>query len=309
MNLNKIVTIGAIIILPLQIFGQYSGYYMVDINQNTNSNVNLNQNVNVSGTVNTFKTIRTIDYGALQLANAQNEKNKLEQQKFADEQQKRIALEIAENPTKAFDYGYWYSISTKDKSWKASKQAKQNLKSLRENTKIKNFKLDFVIPNYQVFNAISAWHLQNMTDSITTDFLIFAPNQNRDTIHYDIEKEYESFEVGKEVDQPKDNDPTETRKIFFHKKDLNKVSMLGTKGFLSTYIWEDKFEYGITDNYVLYNKTLGNGVFFSFKVRYYGDKDEIDFEQLEGRRYYLKPLIDKVISNAKINELELMKIK
>ena len=32
-----------------------------------------------------------------------------------------------------------------------------------------------------------------------------------------------------------------------------------------------------------------------------------DFEKLEGRRYYLKPLIEKIVSTAKINDLKIMK--
>ena len=43
------------------------------------------------------------------------------------------------------------------------------------------------------------------------------------------------------------------------------------------------------------------------KVRYYGNKSEVDFEKLEGRRYYLKPLIEKIVSTAKINDLEILK--
>ena len=67
------------IILTFLLFGngimysQYSGYY----NVNSNIKVNANVNHNVSGNIYEHKTITTIDYGALQLANSQKEKNNL----------------------------------------------------------------------------------------------------------------------------------------------------------------------------------------------------------------------------------------
>ena len=54
-----------LLFFPLISFGQYSSYYgAYDVN--VNADVNINKNVN--------KTIATIDYGALSLANAQMEK-------------------------------------------------------------------------------------------------------------------------------------------------------------------------------------------------------------------------------------------
>ena len=72
----------------------------------THENVNVNKNVNVSGYVHQSQTVTTIDYGAFALANAERERNRLEAQKYADEQSRRQALEIAANPLKAYDYGY-----------------------------------------------------------------------------------------------------------------------------------------------------------------------------------------------------------
>ena len=43
----------------------------------THENVNVNKNVNVSGYVHQSQTITTIDYGALALANAEQEKKPL----------------------------------------------------------------------------------------------------------------------------------------------------------------------------------------------------------------------------------------
>lgn len=102
-NMKKtILTILATANFIITAQAQYSTYYNADINQNVNANVNINKNVNVSGTVYEHKTISTIDYGALQLANAQREKNRLENIKYADEQQRQISLEVASNPLKAY---------------------------------------------------------------------------------------------------------------------------------------------------------------------------------------------------------------
>lgn len=58
---------------------------------------------------------------------------------------------------------------------------------------------------------------------------------------------------------------------------------------------------------MVFNNNVGNGVEFFVKVRYHGDKDEVTFEQLEGRRYYLKGLIEKIIANAKVYDIKLLK--
>ena len=90
-----------LLFIPLVSFGQYSTYYgAYDID----ANININKNVNISGNI--TKTIRTIDYGALRLANAELEKNRLEKKIYNDKEQKRQAIEIANNPIKAFKYSY-----------------------------------------------------------------------------------------------------------------------------------------------------------------------------------------------------------
>lgn len=286
------------------IYSQYSGYY----NINTNSNVNLNANVNhnVSGNVYEHKTITTIDYGSLQLANAQKEKNRLEQQRFQNDQLKEVALQIASDPIKAYDYGSWFTISSEDKSWKQNKETKENLAKIKTNTGFKKFRIDYVIPNTQIFTLLNAYQLQNVSsDGVTTDVYIYLPMYNKNKEVFDTEGNFEKTIVGQEVEQP--DDQNKLRKIFYHKKDLNRATVYGAKGYRATLVWEDKFENHITDNYSYENENLGNGFTVFVKVRYNGDKDEVDFEKLEGRRYYLKPLIEKIISTAKVSDLEYFK--
>lgn len=286
------------------VYSQYSAYY----NVNTNSNVNVNANVNhnVSGTVYENKTITTIDYGALQLANSQKEQNRLEQQKFQDEKQKEIALQIASDPIKAYDYGNWFTINSKDKVWKQNKENKETLKQIKEDIGFKEFRIDYVVPNSQIFTMLDAYQLQNVSsDGVKTDVYIYLPIYNKDKRKIDIEEDFEKTEIGKEIEQP--DDENKLRKIFFHKKELNRATVYGAKGYRSTFVWEDKYENYITDSYRYNVENFGNGYQIIIKVRYYGNKSEVDFEKLEGRRYYLKPLIEKIVSTAKVNDLEISK--
>ena len=140
-NLTKIFGITSF----LTIFGfcnlqaQYSNYYNVysQSNSNVNANINANVNHNVSGTIysHSTQTINTIDYGALALANAQREQNKIEQQKIADENQKRILSEVTADPVKAYDYGSWEGFNSKDKKV----LDKNTMKQYEEVTGLKSF--------------------------------------------------------------------------------------------------------------------------------------------------------------------------
>lgn len=291
--MKKIYLLSFTLLLNCFAYSQYSNYYNVQTKSEINTNLNIDHKVQ--------KTITTIDYGALQIANAQKEKNRLEQQKFADERQRQIAIEIAEDPTKSYDYGTWTSISTKDKAtWN-----KEVLKKTKEQTGLKEFKIDYIIPNELLFNKIAINHIQNISkDGITTDIYIFPPNYNKDNSIYDIEKDLNKVIIGEELEELVDNN---IEKSFYHKKDLNRATVFGNKGYKASYIWEDKFENHITENYSYFDKSIGNGVTYLVKVRFNGDKDEVDFEKLEGRRFYLKLLIEKIISTAKITEIEILR--
>lgn len=287
----------------LTVKAQYSTYYNVDVNHNVNVNANINKNVNVSGSVYEHKTISTIDYGALQLANAQREKNRLEQQKFADERQRQIALEISNDPLKAYDYSNWLTISSKDKAWKENKATKENLSKAKESSGFKEFRIDYVVPSNLIFTLLNYFQLQNVSsDGVKTDLLIYLPFYNKENVKINIEEDFEKTIVGEESEEP--DDQNKMRKIYFHKKELNRATVYGAKGYRSSFAWEDKFEICLTDNYSFYNENLGNGFTVFVKVRYYGNKSEVDFEKLEGRRHYLKPLVEKIVSTAKVSDLK-----
>ncbi len=292
---KTIFTLWIVMIFISTIQAQYSKYYNVDVNQNTN--------VNVSGTVYEHKTISTIDYGSLQLANAQREKNRLEQQKFADTKQRQVALEVSNEPLKAFEYGNWFTISSKDKAWKQNKATKNNLKKAKESTGFKEFRIDYVVPSNVLFTMLDAFRLQNVSlDGVKTDIFIYLPSYNKDNKEYNVEADFDKIVTEVEFEEP--DDQNKVRKIYFHKKELNRATVYGVKGYRSTFAWEDRFEIGLTDNYTFDNENIGNGYRVFVKVRYYGNKSEVDFEKIEGRRYYLKSLVEKIISTAKVSDLK-----
>jgi hypothetical protein len=255
------------------------------VNQKVNANIN--QNLNVSGTIFENKTITSIDYGALSLANAQREAIRLENAKYADEQQKHISLEVASNPVKAYDYGYANNFSLKGKEAKSFG--------------FKHFSVSYVIPNNTLFVPAGAGRFENVSiDGITTEIIINGPAYNTNKTVMDIEKfaKMDSTKVGQL------NKGADGNEIFVHKKDLNRATVFGIKGFKSTLIWEDEYQNTITDNYNAYNPSEGNGIFYSVKVRTYGNKSEVNFEKLEGRRFYLRQLIEKVISTAVVYDMK-----
>jgi hypothetical protein len=264
---------------------QYSTYYNIDVNQNVNANIN--KNVNVSGSVYEHKTITTIDYGALQLANAQHEKNRLENTKYADEQQRLISLEVATDPVKAYDYGSQITFTIKGKDAKPYG--------------FTSFTMSYRIPHNALFIQAGKGRFENVSsDGITTEIIFRAPEYNKKKDTIDVEKiaKMDNVIVGQI------NSEDEIGDFFVHKKDIRRATVFGIKGFKYTMIWEDNYQYTITDNFISFNPLDGNGVTYFVKVRTYGDKDKTTFEELEGRRYYLKQLIEKVISTAMVYDMK-----
>ena len=283
-----------LLFIPLVSFGQdYSNYYgTYDVNANVNVNANINKNVNVTGNV--TKTVTTIDYGALANANATRERNRIESLKIANERDRDAMLAIANDPSKAFDYG-------KDNNWVATrKQA--------EGYGFKKFTWYHKVPHQSLFNSTGGYNYQNISDNyITTEIelsgairigtlkdknLKMVIQRNFEGIFKNLEEyaKLPMYTVGKISDGTG----------YIHKKDINKTKLYGINGFKSTLVYENDYEIVIKDTYF----TTLNGVIYTAGVRYKGDKDEITFEELEGRRYYFRRLADKIISTQIISDIK-----
>ena len=273
MFVGKITLIAIFVTFCATVQAQYSSYY--------------NVNVNRSGTVYEHKTITTIDYGALALANAQSEANRLENIKYSDEREKRISLEVASNPVKAYDYGYQSTAVANSKDSKSSG--------------FKSFTMSYRVPHNSLFVQAGEGRFENVSsDGITTEIIFYKPFYNKEKKDIDVEKDVkmENMIVGQL------NDNGSNGKIFVHKKDINRATVFGVKGFKGTLIGEDDYEYTINDIFVSYDTSKKNGVEYGVQVRTYGNKDEVTFEELEGRRYYLRQLIEKIISTAVVYDMK-----
>ena len=278
--------------LPIIGFAQYSNYYNINANINKNVNVSgtVNKNVNVSGNVN--KTVTTIDYGALANANAIREQNRLANLQYANEREKQAVLAIAKDPSKAYDYG-------RDNNWKLDRKARKNL-GWKRPLKYMYHK----VPHKSLFirSGSTGYTYENTSqDGVTTQIIIYniinldKIREANPDFNTNIEEVYEYAEmtVGELNDLGGDSES------FLHKKDIDRANIGGLSSFCGTLIWEDKYEKTITENYAVIGTIKGENYLMAAKVRYKGDADEVNFEQLEGRRYYFKPLVKKLISTIK----------
>ena len=280
--MKKLVYI--LLLLPIITIAQYSNYYQV--NSNVNVNANINKNVNVNGTV------TTIDYGALANANAQREANRVSRQQYANQRAKDAAIAIANDPSKAYDYGT-------DNNWKLDSKERKFL-GLDRNVRYMYHK----VPNGSLFVKTGSGYTYENTsdDGIKTQIIIEPIFSTKKLLEInainneDIEEmfEYKDFNIGEL------NDLGGKKPSMLHKKDLKRANIGGIDGFRGTLIWEDKYEKCITDNYASNIIIKGKKYRFFAKVRFKGDVDEVSFEQLEGRRYYFRPLINKMLSTIKV---------
>lgn len=275
-----IFTVALIVINYSPTQAQYSTYYNVDVNQKINANINQNVNINER------KTITTIDYGALQLANAQREKNRLESIRYANEQERLISLEVASNPVKAYDYGTEVNDQVKGEA------AKEN--------GFKSYTINYKIPHNSLFVQAGGGRYENVSlEGIKTEIIVYWPQYNKNNKKIDLENlaKMEDRIEGEHFEE-------EDGQIFIHKKEINRTTVFGFKGFKSTLIWEDDYQYTINDNFISFNPSEKNGVLYLVEVNIYGGKKEVTFEELEGRRYYLRQLIEKVISTAVVYDMK-----
>jgi hypothetical protein len=285
-----------LLLIPLVSFGQYSTYYgTYDVNADVNVNANINKNVNVSGTVN--KNITTIDYGALANANAQREANRIEGMKIANEQQRQALIEIAKDPNKAFDYG-------SDNNWPVKGKTAQFYG-------FKKFTYYHKIPNQSLFTRTqkSDFSYENVSnDFIKTEIELSIPlkpagikdKNGLAEIKRQFDGIFNNVEEFAKMSEIVAGEYNEEIKSFIHKKDINKATIFGINGFKGTLIYEDDYEYAIKDNYW----GAINGLIMQAGVRYTGDKDDITFEDLEGRRYYLRKLVEKIISTQNMYDVK-----
>ena len=298
MKINSIKTIIFLfsIFNTYQVSAQYSNYYKVDVNKN----------VNFSGNVQ--KTISTIDYGALRIANALQEKNRLELLTYKNDLLKEQSIEIAQDPQKAFEYGI-------NNNWIVPS------KIAKEQFGLKGFTWYHKIPHQSLFSRIGGeYKYRNESENgVVTEIEIgsfFNPLNKEQYKNLSVEekknldnfnkyagntekyiKELEIQNIKIQELQPEG----EFKGKFVHKIDLIKANVWGEDGFMWSVFFEDDYEFVIKDNFTA---ILPNGVILYSGVRYKGNKSKIDFEKLEGRREYFRRLVNQIFATIEIKDVK-----
>ena len=271
-------------------YAQYSSYYgTVDVNVNST----VNKNINVTGNVN--KTVTTIDYGALGQANAMNERNRIEGLKLSNQRDAAALEAIAQDPINSYNYG-------RDNTWIATKNRSKDFG-------FKKLTWYHKEPHPSLFAKLEGYSYQNISYENIKTLMRFAV-----IAHYNgLPKEQKA--IAKErfngvfsgLESYLKNKPKRTvgevySYGFLHKKELNKTTLYGIEGFKESIFFEDDYEIKIQDIYI----TIKEGVIYQCSAIYSVDKDEVTFEQLEGRRYYLRRTIDQFFSTARLYDYKVL---
>ena len=281
---NFLITI--LLFTSLNSSAQYSTYYGT---YNLNEKINLNADIKVSGNIN--KTITSIDYGALATANAQKEANRIKLLQFNTELEKQQSLEIASNPLKAFDYGREISYSLNGKPYGFKKMDL----FIREphNSLFTNVGFIGKYRNVSDKNIVTEISISPLINPVAMDIVEDKDMYLRILENVEEFQKMQQFNIG-QVYTDKLYFPN---KSFLHKKELKKASIFGIDGYKSVLIYENDYENIIDETYI----AVYNGIIYWASVMYKGDKEEISFEDLEGRRYYLKKFCEQTIAAAKYN--------
>jgi hypothetical protein len=284
--MKKIILLLTISLMSvLQSSAQYSNYYKVNVNQNINAKVDVNQKI--SGEI----TYKTIDYGALAKANALKEQNRLKSLVYKNAEEKQRALEIAQNPRKAYDYGKWIyqKVKKKENGYKKTfvwikqlhnslfRQSGFGFENLSED--FVNTRISLLFP--QAFNKkqlkgenIIFKNLLELSSPVKFAKLPFITVGEMNDINGDGVDEY------------------------YHKKEFSRGRLFGKTAYIASVFAEDDFEIFIKDYYV----AESDGIIYLASATFSGDKKLVNFEQLEGRRFYFKNTISEFFSTAYTSE-------
>ena len=282
----KYLLLVASFVSSLSAYSQYSTYYGTGLinNKQVNANINLTSKVN--------STITSIDYGRLALANAEREKTRLQSLQYANELEKQRVLEIAINPMKAFDYGSDNKVPLK--------------KDMAKNYGYKKITWYHKVPHKSLFTPFigerDGYSYRNVSeDNIVTEMTL-EPLLNINGLEKGPDKDTITNFFKLLLDNPEEYCKYDEaivgtifyEKRFLHKKEQKRANVYGIDGFKTTLIYEDDYELVIKDyfNASIYGKIL------QASVKYKGAKGEVTFEQLEGRRYYLKRLCEQIIATT-----------
>lgn len=294
--MKQLLTTLAIVIATSMVGQSYSTFYgTYDVNQN----VNVNKNVNVSGTVNqnVNKTVTTIDYGALAAANAQQEANRLNAMQYTDSRDAMISKEIAADPFAAFKYG------------------KRAIKKYNRAESRKYFKEEYghfpnrvhwewTAPSTLLFSSTGFGKFRNTSSdgSIETEIIINTVTDYAWSKEKFGARVYpESITSSKKLAEQRQKWYPEGATLgnneqttYTHKSEIGTAKVYRKDGYVWTWIYETDYDYVIRDSYV----AIQEGLLYDCRIQYKVSKSRGTFEDLEGRRYYLRRLGEEIIATA-----------
>ena len=239
-------------LISVSLSAQYSNYY----------EVYKKSEVKIEGEIKVNKTVRTIDYGALAQANAQTEANRIAAQRFTNERDREAALAIADDPSKAWDYG-----------------SDDIYQFPRKNAKLRGAKKPFFfshrIPHSSIFTRMGnyAASYENISDDgVVTEIHItgygnlYMPRYGWGEYDGKSEKLAKFFlsniEVGQEEEMSSANFGGEKVLSFIHSTYIKKTTVFGHAGFKITTVFENEYEKVIKDYYL----AATNGVYYGVTV-------------------------------------------
>ncbi|MDA8819733.1 hypothetical protein N9N66_03980 [Schleiferiaceae bacterium] len=305
--MKQLLTTLALLIATSMVGQTYSTFYgTYDVNKNVNVSGTITKDVNVSGTVNqnVNKTVRTIDYGALAAANAQQEANRLMARRYSDEREARIAEAIAADPFAAFTYATKWSQSLNKREAKKNNRGFTNRTYwefrvphplLFSNTAkfgvYRNSSESGVVTEISlgsVYNYVELWHLEKWRQEVSEkpDVNTYAPKTR-------AERFIELYPVGEICPYLKKH---KDENVFTHKAEIAPTTVYGHEGYKGTVILERDYSYEIREIY--FSQDSYAPMHYSCSVEYTILKNEGTFEDLEGRRHYLKRLLEEIIATA-----------
>lgn len=308
MKKSNFLVVLIVLNFPLIGFSQLN-YYKVDVKSKSEikADVKLNQ------------TVETIDYGAMALAEAKKEENRLKAKIYKDETQRKYAEQIAANPLFAFDYGYPVTFQQYIEVSHPHGFDRTVQRGFAKQYGFNYFTMKFQRPNEALYTASHDLNFLNESiDGVKTKLDIFVPESILTTsemtklknIDFAKKKQFwEPFygETEKCINEIFDtgvglkNENT-SKEYFLHKTEIKKTIIFGEEGFVLTRFCENKYEKYIEEKYIAITK---EGIWYQVNVEFKGDTENLDFKQLESRRAYLGPLNRKIIASAYFGNFKL----
>ena len=229
---------------------------------------------------------------------------------YDNEENRRKALEIAVDPSKAFDYGQKISFKTNKKyaKYKGAKKIFINYNSLfkvpfkRDKSigfipsEYSNFSVDFITSTISDidFIVLTKEAIENFekvgVKSSEANTRLWAKFLKDLAANKNLESSIKNIYI---------NDYGKVGSLNFngeyiHKSKITRTRINGISGFKVTIIKEDEYEKSIDNTFFGYDRFTN--VFYGSDFIIKGSKNEVDFETLEGRNEYFRLLTDKFFS-------------